>query len=185
MSDVDRACPRCWLGPCLRCHWLPGNCSQAGSDRPAPGAGPGESHAADLVTSEAEIPDYRDLNVFVLHIITVSSEDFTYLERESVTFERWIIRLILWDCPLSPSLLRNRFLKRVMKADFYEGQGSFFVVHCVQIWKYNNYVNISWGARTFSMASCCFANKERLVSSNDTRSLMMLVVFRKSVLVSD
>ena len=55
----------------------------------------GESHAADLVTSEAEIPDYRDLNVFVLHIITVSSEDFTYLERESVTFERWIIRIIV------------------------------------------------------------------------------------------
>ena len=61
----------------------------------------GESHAADLVTSEAEIPDYRDLNVFVLHMITVSSEDFTYLERESVTFERWMIRIIVRDCPLS------------------------------------------------------------------------------------
>ena len=61
---------------------------------PCPGEA-SESPAADLVTSQAEIPDYRDLNVFVLHIITVVSSDFTYLERESVTFERWMIRIIL------------------------------------------------------------------------------------------
>ena len=179
--DVDRACLCSWLGPVSAvtdsretdlslAGWWPAGarCSERHTQ-----ARRGESPAADLVTSQAEIPDYRDLNVFVLHIITVVSSDFTYLERESVTFERWMIRIIFWDCPIS-SLHWNISLKKVTKADFYEGQGSFFVVHCVQIWKYKNYVNISWGARTFSVASCWFANKEWLASSNDTRSLMML-----------
>ena len=69
LSDVARACLRCWL------RSLPGNCCSPGRewppcDRPAPGARlrrtQGDSQA-DLVTSRAKMPDYRNLNVFVLH----------------------------------------------------------------------------------------------------------------------